>query len=165
MGGTGATVVVTMTLDSLLGGLAEAVLDNGDRISAATARRLACESGIVPVVLGGRSEVLDLGRRRRYHSKAQRIPSPPATTTAPLRGVTPPPPAATSTTTTRGLSVVTPASARGGCSARGTTAPCTTRRAAYDFEREGQPTAQTTSTTLESRLSAPARPLLTAPRP
>lgn len=73
VGGTGATVVVTMTLDSLLGGLTEAVLDNGDRISAATARRLACESGIVPVVLGGRSEVLDLGRRRRYHSKAQRI--------------------------------------------------------------------------------------------
>lgn len=73
VGGTGATIVVTMTLDSLLGGLAEAVLDNGDRISAATARRLACEAGVVPVVLGGRSAVLDLGRRRRYHSKAQRI--------------------------------------------------------------------------------------------
>ena len=73
VGGTGATIVVTMTLDSLLGGLAEAVLDNGDRISAATARRLACEAGIVPVVLGGRSAILDLGRRRRYHSRAQRI--------------------------------------------------------------------------------------------
>lgn len=73
VGGTGATVVVTMSLETLNGGLAEAALDNGDRLSAATARRLACEAGIVPVVLGGRSQVLDLGRSRRYHSKAQRI--------------------------------------------------------------------------------------------
>jgi hypothetical protein len=49
------------------------VLDNGDRVSAATARRLACEAGIIPVVLGGKSQVLDLGRSRRYHSKAQRV--------------------------------------------------------------------------------------------
>lgn len=73
VGGTGATVVVTMNVESLTGGLAEAVLDNGDRISAATARRMACEAGIIPVVLGGKSQVLDLGRTRRYHSKAQRI--------------------------------------------------------------------------------------------
>ncbi|GAB2627648.1 hypothetical protein GCM10027270_13720 [Nocardioides ginkgobilobae] len=73
VGGTGATVVVTMTLETLQGGLASASLDNGDRLSAATARRLACEAGIIPLVLGGHSEVLDLGRRRRYHSRAQRI--------------------------------------------------------------------------------------------
>lgn len=73
VGGTGATVVVTMTLETLQGGLASAALDNGDRLSAATARRLACEAGIIPAVLGGRSEVLDLGRRRRYHSRAKRI--------------------------------------------------------------------------------------------
>jgi hypothetical protein len=73
VGGTGATVVVTMSVESLTGGLAEAVLDNGDRISAATARRMACEAGIIPAVLGGKSQVLDLGRTRRYHSKAQRI--------------------------------------------------------------------------------------------
>ena len=28
---------------------------------------------MIPAVLGGRSEVLDLGRTRRFHSKAQRI--------------------------------------------------------------------------------------------
>lgn len=72
-GGGGATVVVTMTLQSLRGGLAEAVLDTGDRLSAATARRLACEHGIIPLVLGGRSQVLDLGRRRRLHTRAQRV--------------------------------------------------------------------------------------------
>jgi hypothetical protein len=71
--GTGATVVVTMTLETLTGGLAAATLDTGDRIAAQTARRLACEAGIVPVVLGGRRQVLDLGRRRRRFTRAQRI--------------------------------------------------------------------------------------------
>ena len=70
---TGATVVVTMTLETLTGGLAAATLDSGDRIAAHTARRLACEAGIVPVVLGGRREVLDQGRRKRLFTRAQRI--------------------------------------------------------------------------------------------
>ena len=73
VGGTGATVVVTMTLDALTGGLTAATLDTGDRITAATARRLACEAGIVPVVIGGKSEVLDQGRTQRYFTRAQRI--------------------------------------------------------------------------------------------
>ncbi|MGV3563975.1 MAG: DUF222 domain-containing protein [Nocardioides sp.] len=71
--GTGATLVVTMTLDTLTGGLAAATLDTGDRIAAHTARRLACEAGIIPVVLGGRSQVLNQGRRRRRFTRAQRI--------------------------------------------------------------------------------------------
>ncbi|MDO3398125.1 DUF222 domain-containing protein [Nocardioides sp. SOB44] len=72
-GGVNATVVVTMTLDSLKDGLAAATLDTGDRISAATARRLACEAGVVPVVLGGHSQPLDVGRAKRYFTPAQRI--------------------------------------------------------------------------------------------
>jgi hypothetical protein len=71
--GVGATVVVTMTLETLRGGLAAATLDTGDRVTAHTARRLACEAGIVPVVLGGRRKVLDVGRRQRLFTKAQRI--------------------------------------------------------------------------------------------
>jgi hypothetical protein len=71
--GAGPTVVVTMTLETLLGGLAAATLDTGDRIAAHTARRLACEAGIIPVVLGGRRKVLDVGRRQRLFTKAQRI--------------------------------------------------------------------------------------------
>ena len=70
---TGATVVVTMTLETLAGGLAAATLDTGDRIAAHTARRLACEAGIIPVVLSGRREVLDQGRRKRLFTRAQRI--------------------------------------------------------------------------------------------
>jgi hypothetical protein len=73
VGGVGATVVVTMTIDSLMGGLAAAALDTGEVISASTARRLACEAGVIPMVLGGQSEVLDIGRRRRFHTRAQRL--------------------------------------------------------------------------------------------
>ncbi len=73
LGGVGATVVVTMTIDSLMGGLAAAALDTGEIISAGAARRLACEAGVIPMVLGGKSEVLDVGRRRRFHTKAQRL--------------------------------------------------------------------------------------------
>ncbi|WP_442939970.1 DUF222 domain-containing protein [Nocardioides sp. B-3] len=56
-----------------MGGPAAASLDTGGRISAGQARRLACEAGIIPAVLGGASEVLDLGRTRRFHTKAQRV--------------------------------------------------------------------------------------------
>jgi hypothetical protein len=72
-GGTNAAVVVTMPFETLLGGLAAASLDTGTRISAGEARRLACEAGIIPAVLGGASQVLDLGRTARYHNHAQRI--------------------------------------------------------------------------------------------
>ncbi|UAL28622.1 HNH endonuclease [Nocardioides rotundus] len=72
-GGISATVVVTMELDTLLGGLKAASLDTGSKITAGQARRLACEAGIIPIVLGGPSVVLDMGRRRRFHTPAQRI--------------------------------------------------------------------------------------------
>lgn len=72
-GGVPATVVVTMDLDTLTGGLRAASLDTGPRISAGEARRLACRAGIIPMVLGGLSVVLDAGRRRRFHSQAQRV--------------------------------------------------------------------------------------------
>ena len=101
-GGVAATVMVTMTLQQLTTSLHQAGLVDGqgclpgtDRdgaasiagsegcaliaggtvrepISAALARRIACEAGIIPVVLGGASEVLDLGRARRLASPAQR---------------------------------------------------------------------------------------------
>jgi len=67
------TVVVRMTLDQLLDGLGSAQIDGVDaRISAATARILAAEANIVPAVLGGTREILDLGRARRLFSPAQR---------------------------------------------------------------------------------------------
>ncbi len=75
-GGCGATVVVTMTLDQLLADLDEAgvcTLDTGGRISAPEARRLACRAGIIPMVLGGKTQVLDVGRKCRFHTEPMRI--------------------------------------------------------------------------------------------
>ncbi|HET6152584.1 MAG TPA: DUF222 domain-containing protein [Marmoricola sp.] len=72
-GGVPATVVVTMTLEALLGAEQAATLDDGERISASEARRLACQAGIIPVVLGGKSQPLDVGRTRRFHTEAQRM--------------------------------------------------------------------------------------------
>ena len=72
-GGVAATVVVTMTVEALMGGLQAAGLCDGTRISAGEARRLACTAGIIPVVLGGPSQPLDVGRQRRFHTKAMRI--------------------------------------------------------------------------------------------
>ncbi len=75
-GGCGATVVVTMTLDQLLADLAEpgvCTLDTGGQISASEARRLACRAGIIPMVLGGKSQVLDVGHKCRFHNEPMRI--------------------------------------------------------------------------------------------
>ncbi len=62
-----------MTLQALRGGLAAATIDTGDRIIAHTARRLACEAGIVPVVLDGTGQVLDQGRAQRLFTRAQHL--------------------------------------------------------------------------------------------
>ncbi len=72
-GGIPATMVVTMPHETLLGGLKAAHLDTGVAISPSLARRLACEAGIIPAVLGGASQVLDLGRKNRFHNQPQRI--------------------------------------------------------------------------------------------
>lgn len=70
-GGDATTVIVTIALKDLLARLGVALV--GDQpISAAQARRLACTARIIPAVLGGDSEVLDLGRARRLFSPAQR---------------------------------------------------------------------------------------------
>jgi hypothetical protein len=71
-GKVAATVLVTLDLDTLHGQVRAAGLDTGDLVSAAQARRLACNAGLVPAVLGGASQPLDLGRSRRLFSEAQR---------------------------------------------------------------------------------------------
>jgi hypothetical protein len=72
-GGMNASVVAVMDYEVLLGKVKVAQLDTGHRISPGAVRRLACEAGIIPAALGGQSQVLDLGRKTRFHSKAQRI--------------------------------------------------------------------------------------------
>jgi hypothetical protein len=71
--GTAVTVCVTMTLESLLSGLGSTQIDGIDEpISARTARRLAANAEIIPVVLGSRSEPLDVGRSCRLYTEPQR---------------------------------------------------------------------------------------------
>jgi len=68
----GATLLVTMDLDQLRGALGASHLETDAEISAAQARRLACEAGLIPAVLGRSSQPLDLGRRSRLYTDTQR---------------------------------------------------------------------------------------------
>jgi hypothetical protein len=72
-GGVAATIVITLREDQLRTGLGVATLDTGTVITAAQARRLACEAGLIPMVLGGPSQPLDVGRKARLHNEAQRL--------------------------------------------------------------------------------------------
>ncbi|MFA6299520.1 MAG: DUF222 domain-containing protein, partial [Nocardioides sp.] len=72
-GGVSATVVVMMDYETLIGRLKAAQLDTGTPISPGHARKLACEAGIIPAVLDGDSQPLDVGRAKRFHTIAQRI--------------------------------------------------------------------------------------------
>jgi hypothetical protein len=70
---TAATIVVTLDEETMRGRLAAAGLDTGESISAGQARRLACNAGLIPAVLNGRSQVLDLGRLKRLFTDPQRL--------------------------------------------------------------------------------------------
>lgn len=59
-------------LDAAPGVAAMASLGSGAKIPLETARRLACDAGVLPVVLGGNGEVLDVGRASRDFSLAIR---------------------------------------------------------------------------------------------
>ena len=76
-GGSSVSVVVLLDYDKLVSRLGSAQLDTGQRMSAGLARRFACEAGVVPVVyrraLSGPSEILDVGRKRRFHNPTQRL--------------------------------------------------------------------------------------------
>jgi len=71
-GGTATSVVVTIDLDSLTRAAGTAGLSTGGPMTVSEVRRLACTANILPAVLGGAGEVLDLGRSSRLFSPAQR---------------------------------------------------------------------------------------------
>jgi hypothetical protein len=85
-GGNATQLLVTIDFDSLRkmygvgdllttgavsGGLVDGIPATGNQLTAAQVRRLACNAEILPVVLGGKSEILDYGRARRLYSPAQ----------------------------------------------------------------------------------------------
>ena len=68
-------VTVLVDFDTLRTGLHDAgICETGDGhpIPPATVRRLGCEATIVPVVLNGAGQTLDVGREQRLANRAQR---------------------------------------------------------------------------------------------
>jgi hypothetical protein len=64
-GGTATSVMVILDYDTLLAETGVAQTSTGEPITAGQARRLACQADIIPVVLGGKSEILDVGHLKR----------------------------------------------------------------------------------------------------
>jgi Domain of unknown function (DUF222) len=71
-GGDRPQVVVTMDLDRLTARRGAGRLDDGGNLSPESVRRLACDAGVVPAVLDGAGQVLDVGRERRLFTGALR---------------------------------------------------------------------------------------------
>lgn len=70
-GGDATTVAVTISLDQLRSTLGSGLIE-GEGLTAGEVRRLACTAKVLPVVLGGKGEVLDVGRARRLFTPGQR---------------------------------------------------------------------------------------------
>ena len=72
-GGDRPRIVVTVSYDKLLKHCVDAgLIRTGERIDAPTARRLLCDADLLPAVLGGPSEILDVGRAQRLVTPAIR---------------------------------------------------------------------------------------------
>ncbi|WP_430501054.1 DUF222 domain-containing protein [Micromonospora trifolii] len=64
-GGDPAQLVVTTSFDTLARRFDAGTLDTGLQLTPETVRRLACDAAILPAVLGGTGQTLDVGRQRR----------------------------------------------------------------------------------------------------
>jgi hypothetical protein len=64
-GGHRPQITVTVSYEQLRDQVGAASLDTGERLTATAVRRLACDAQILPAVLGGEGQVLDVGRTRR----------------------------------------------------------------------------------------------------
>ena len=71
-GGDRPQLVVTVAMEPLTKALAAGQLDSGERLTPEAVRRLACDAQILPAVLGGKGQPLDLGRQRRLVNGALR---------------------------------------------------------------------------------------------
>ncbi|NIK60097.1 HNH endonuclease signature motif containing protein [Kribbella shirazensis] len=68
-------ITVTIDLEDLkdaTGTRGRGYLVHGDTLSAAAVRRLACDAGVIPLVLGSNSEPLDVGAEHRFVTRAIR---------------------------------------------------------------------------------------------
>ncbi|HEX3812294.1 MAG TPA: DUF222 domain-containing protein, partial [Mycobacteriales bacterium] len=65
MAGEKPHVTVTIGLNDLRDGTGHATLNTGAPVSPETARRIACDATIIPILLGSEGEPLDIGRATR----------------------------------------------------------------------------------------------------
>ncbi len=77
LGGDRPRIVVTLSYDKLLKqctdhGLGAHLTRTGYPLPATVARQLLCDADVIPIVLGGESETLDVGRTRRLVTPAIR---------------------------------------------------------------------------------------------
>ncbi|MFT3859944.1 DUF222 domain-containing protein [Micropruina sp.] len=78
MGGDRPRIVVTVSYDKLRqqavdAGLLGTITATGARVCAHTVRRLLCDAEVLPVVLGGPSQILDVGRAERLVTPPMRV--------------------------------------------------------------------------------------------
>ncbi len=66
------SIIVAISLEALQSAIGSADIQGHGVITASAARRLACEYGIIPAVLGTDSEILDQGVRNRLATPTQR---------------------------------------------------------------------------------------------
>jgi 5-methylcytosine-specific restriction protein A len=64
-GGEPVTLTLTMSLDDLANKVGQVTLDNGEQIPVDQVRQLACNAGIIPLLLGGQGQPMDIGRKTR----------------------------------------------------------------------------------------------------
>lgn len=151
-GGDATTVIVTIDLSALRAELGTAHLIGAggvpgddlidDRITAAQARRLACTARILPAVLGGESQPLDLGGRDDSSALPNARRCCCATRPVVERAATSPGPGPKPTTSHPGPAAVSPTSTTPSCSAATTTIGSTTPATASS----ASPTATSDST-------------------
>ncbi|GAA1547211.1 hypothetical protein GCM10009741_58520 [Kribbella lupini] len=65
-------LTVTIDLDNLRTATGTGTLSSGATLSASAVRRIACDAGIIPMILGTNSEPLDLGTEHRFVTPAIR---------------------------------------------------------------------------------------------
>jgi hypothetical protein len=82
-GGEKPHLNATMDYTDLVDGVGRATLESGVELSAAAVRRIACDCGVVPMVMSGTSVPMDVGRTRRLVSTKQRVALNAATRAAP----------------------------------------------------------------------------------
>ncbi|MFC3896189.1 DUF222 domain-containing protein [Lentzea rhizosphaerae] len=64
-GGERVQLTITVDYDNLRTAIGTGRLDNGEHVPMNQIRKIACDSGVIPMVLGSRSQIYDVGHKTR----------------------------------------------------------------------------------------------------